>query len=112
MKYALTETKAKNVKPADKAYKLTDGGGLYLFVSPTGAKSWRYKYRIAGKEHLFSIGPYPELGLKVARTEHQKARELVAQQTHPKHYRDTQALKKISDAENTFEAVAKVLPRV
>ena len=49
---ALTALQVKGAKPADKAYKLYDGGGLILLVQPTGAKYWRYRYSYAGKEKL------------------------------------------------------------
>ena len=52
----LTDAKIRNPKPSDKPIKLTDGGGLYLEVRPTGAKLWRYRYRIAGKENVFAVG--------------------------------------------------------
>ena len=52
----LTDAKIRTTKPADKPQKLADGGGLYLEVRPTGAKLWRYRYRIAGKENVFAIG--------------------------------------------------------
>ena len=46
---SLTDAKAKNAKPKEGApQKLADGGGLYLYVSTTGAKSWRYDYRLLG----------------------------------------------------------------
>ena len=51
----LTDRQIKNAKPADKAYKLADGGGLYLQITPAGGKLWRLKYR-TGK--LLSIGKY------------------------------------------------------
>lgn len=43
-------------KPKEKEYKLTDGGGLYLLVKPNGAKYWRFKYRVLGKEKNFLSG--------------------------------------------------------
>ena len=55
----LTDRQIKNAKPADKAYKLADGRGLYLQITPAGGKLWRWKYRIGGKEKLLSIGEYP-----------------------------------------------------
>ncbi|HAJ6989702.1 TPA: DUF4102 domain-containing protein [Escherichia coli] len=45
-------------KPKEKAYKLADGGGLYLLVKPSGGKYWRFKYRVAGKEKLLALGVY------------------------------------------------------
>ncbi len=46
----LTDTRIRQSKLKDKPYKLTDGGGLHLEVRPTGAKLWRLRYRLAGKE--------------------------------------------------------------
>jgi hypothetical protein len=54
----LTDSQIRNTKPGEKPIKLTDGGGLYLEVRPTGAKLWRYRYRIAGKENVFAVGEY------------------------------------------------------
>ena len=54
----LTDSQIRNAKPGEKPIKLTDGGGLYLEVRPTGAKLWRYRYRIAGKENVFAVGEY------------------------------------------------------
>lgn len=45
-------------KPKEKEYKLTDGGGLYLLIKPNGAKYWRFKYCVLGKEKKLSIGVY------------------------------------------------------
>ena len=45
----LTDLKARQAKPDGRDYKLADGGGLYLFVTAKGYKSWRMKFRIGGK---------------------------------------------------------------
>ena len=103
---ALSDTNVRNAKLRQKPYKLADGGGLYLLVSPTGARLWRYKYRIGGKEGTFAIGEYPETSLKQARGQHSKARELVKQGIHPLHARRTEELKIATEAGNTFEAIA------
>ena len=57
---ALTDTRIRNTKPTDKPVKLTDAKGLYLEVRPTGAKLWRYRYRIDGKENVFAAGEYAQ----------------------------------------------------
>lgn len=106
MKYVLTDTAVKNAKPKTKPYKLTDGGGLYLLVSPTGAKLWRYKYRIDGKEGTYAIGAYPSIGLAKARAEHANSRELVCQSIHPRQHRVTEKLKVSADAADTFKVIA------
>jgi integrase len=63
----LTDSKCKAVRPSDRPQKLFDGGGLHLFVSPSGAKTWRVAYRLAGKQQTMSLGPYPEVSLAEAR---------------------------------------------
>ena len=55
----LTDTTLRNAKPAEKAKKLFDGGGLYLEVAPGGGKWWRLKYRFGGKEKRLSLGCIP-----------------------------------------------------
>lgn len=63
----LNDAKCKAAKPNDKPYKLFDGHGLYLHVSPAGGKSWRMSYRVDGKPQTATFGPYPLLGLADAR---------------------------------------------
>ncbi|QPB21764.1 Arm DNA-binding domain-containing protein [Rhizobium sp. 007] len=53
----LTDTAIKKAAAKDKAYKLSDSGGLYVHVTPAGGKHWRLKYRFAGAEKLLSLGP-------------------------------------------------------
>lgn len=93
----LTDTKIRNTKPAEKPIKLTDGGGLYLEVRPTGTKLWRYRYRIAGKENIFAIGEYPTVSLADARGIRVDARELVKRGIHPVHERNTSKAAQISN---------------
>ena len=59
----LTDTAIRGVKAADKPQKLFDGNGLFLFVAPSGVKSWRVKYRFQGREKLLTLGTYPQLSL-------------------------------------------------
>ncbi|MGB5855275.1 MAG: integrase arm-type DNA-binding domain-containing protein [Oceanisphaera sp.] len=104
---ALTDAKIRNTKSGSKPIKLADGGGLYLEVRTSGAKLWRYRYRIAGKENIFAIGSYPNISLAGARTEHDKARELVKQSIHPAHRRQTDALAGQASNANTFESITR-----
>ncbi|WP_204368345.1 tyrosine-type recombinase/integrase [Xanthomonas phaseoli] len=105
---SLTDAKIRTAKPGIKPVKLTDGGGLYLEVRPTGAKLWRYRYRIAGKENVYAMGEYPEISLAAARAEHDKARALVNKQgLHPSHSRQAERLSNQAANANTFEAIAK-----
>lgn len=80
---ALKDTSVRNAKPKDKPYKLTDGGGLFLLVQVSGARLWRYKFRINGKESVFAIGAYPDVSLAQARKTHLEARAQVAAGVNP-----------------------------
>ena len=80
----VTDTAIKNAKPKDKPYKLSDGGGLYLLVKPSGYKTWKYDFRLDSTRGSYTIGKYPDISLKLARQEHRKAREMVAQGVNPK----------------------------
>jgi len=63
---ALTDTAIRRAQVRSKPYKLFDASGLFLLVTPSGGKWWRFKYRFAGKEKLLSLGTYPEVSLKEA----------------------------------------------
>lgn len=103
----LTDAKIRNTKAGDKPLKLTDGGGLYLEVRPTGTRLWRLRYRIDGKENVFAIGGYPEIGLADARDAREKAKPLIRQGIHPSHNRQAERLANSAANANTFEAVAR-----
>lgn len=77
----LTDTKIRSAKSTDRDWKLSDGGGLFLLVKPTGGKPRRWKYRLQGKENLFAIGGFPQVSLAEARAAREKARALVTQGT-------------------------------
>ena len=103
----LTDLAARNAKPKEKQYKLSDAEGMYLLVKPNGSKLWRWKYRIAGKEYHFAIGEYPSISLLEARKARDDARSLVKQGVHPSHQRKTERLATHAEHANTFEAIAK-----
>ena len=68
---ALSDTKLKNLKPADKAYQEADDGGLFVEVQPGGTKTFRLRYRIGGrgaKQEKITLGDYPTFALAEART--------------------------------------------
>ena len=69
---ALSDAKIRKAKPDPKGpTKLVDGGGLYVWIAPqSGAKSWRFDYRLFGKRKTLTIGRYPEITLAEARTAH------------------------------------------
>lgn len=84
MKRLLTAAKVKNLKPKDKAYKVTDGGGLFVYVSKAGSKSFRYDCSLYGKRFTLTFGTYPEITLADAREQHEQARVLLAKGVDPR----------------------------
>jgi integrase len=103
----LTSVAIRNAKPAEKPLKLFDGGGLFLYIAPTGGKWWRLKYRYGGKEKLLSLGTYPEVSLGEAREKRDQARRLLAADIDPGENRKAQKTAKIGSGENSFEVVAR-----
>jgi integrase len=116
---ALTDAKIRAAKPKQKAYKLFDGQGLYLEVSPSGGKWWRLKYRINGNEKRLSLGTYPEVPLAScknqlsdvvitgAREKREAARQLLAEGIDPSEHRKAMHSAKEELTENSFEAITR-----
>jgi len=102
----LTDAHARNAKPRLRPYKLPDGGGLHLLVTPTGSKLWRFRYRLGGVENTFAVGEYPLMGLQHAREARDAARRLVKEGIHPAHKRATRRSEALVEAANTFMAIA------
>jgi integrase len=99
---ALTDKEVKAAKPAQKPYKLADGGGLHLLVTPAGGRLWRLKYRVAGREKQLAFGAYPDVSLADAREARDKAKAALRRGTDPG------LMKRLGPApEETFEAVAR-----
>ena len=63
----LTAADVSQAKPGIRDYKLGGERGLYLIVTPNGARYWRFNYRFAGKRKTISLGVYPDVGLSDAR---------------------------------------------
>lgn len=103
----LSNTTCQSAKPKEKAYKLTDGQGLFLYVMPSGAKYWRLKYRFAGKEKQLAFGVYPEVSLKEARDKRAAARELLRDDADPSMEKKKKRVLAHINSENTFQSLAK-----
>jgi integrase len=103
---ALSDTKIRSTKAAEKPYKLADDGGLYLLITPAGGRLWRLKYRFGGKEKVLALGAYPDVGLARAREKRDEARKLLADGTDPGVHRKAAEADKARMASNSFEVVA------
>ncbi|EIG4780596.1 integrase arm-type DNA-binding domain-containing protein [Escherichia coli] len=102
---ALTDAKIRAAKPTDKAYKLTDGAGMFLLVHPNGSRYWRLRYRILGKEKTLALGVYPEVSLSEARTKRDEARKLISEGVDP--CEQKRAKKVVPDLQLSFEHIAR-----
>ena len=93
-------------KPKEKAYKLADGGGLYLLVKPNGGKYWRLKYRVDGKEKLLALGVYPEVTLADARAKREDAKRGIAGGIDPMEAKREEKIARETQLNNTFKDIA------
>jgi integrase len=104
---ALTDTRVRNAKPMRQAYKLSDGGGMYLLIRPDGARYWRLDYRFAGKRRTLALGVYPTITLSVARARREDARVLLAQGADPSAAKKAKRRAALYASETTFECIAR-----
>lgn len=98
----LTDIKIKSLKPKEKSYKVFDGNGLYIYVAPTGSKTFRIKYTFNKKENTYTIGEYPAVSLRDARFRLLEIKEMLAQGKNPA----IEKKKNIPVFEGTFREVA------
>lgn len=103
---ALSNFAVLNAKGRGKSYKLTDGNGLYLLVSPEGRRYWRKNYRFEGSQRTLSLGVYPEVGLALARERCLAASKLIASGIDPGDEKKRVVRAAKIEARNTFQAVA------
>lgn len=102
----LTDIKIKAAKAKGKSYKLFDGGGLFLLITPTGGKLWRLKYRFGGTEKLLSLGSYPQTSLTEARQKRTQAHSLLEKGINPGAVAKAQKAEENEQTE-TFEVIAR-----
>nr|WP_287290569.1 integrase arm-type DNA-binding domain-containing protein [Mesorhizobium sp.] len=101
---ALSDVKCRNARPASKLAKLSDGGGLQLWVQPTGSRLWRLAYRFGGKQKLLALGSYPLISLAEAREARDTAKRLLLRGIDPAQERKSQ---KADSAKDTFRSIAE-----
>ena len=103
----LTVLEIKNLKPKEKLYRVADGGGLCLEVTPAGGKAWRWRYKLNGKAQLVSLGKYPAVPLEKARKLRDEVRAQVQAGKHPTREKQIQKLRNVYEGGNTFERIAR-----
>ncbi len=103
----LSNQACKQATPRGKAYKLSDGGGLHLLITPAGGKYWRCDYRFAGKRQTAALGTYPEVSLAEARDRRQDLRRKLDSGINPAAARKEAKLLRGFSLDATFEAVAR-----
>ena len=103
---ALTDLEIKRAKTKDKPYKLSDGGNMYLWVTPAGGKLWRWAFRYEGKAKLMTFGRYPDVPLALARERLAEARKLLATGIDPMEQRKAEKTADRVATENSFASIA------
>ena len=103
----LTDTAIRKAKPGEKNIKMFDEKGLFLMVTSSGGKWWRFRYTFSGKEKLLSLGTYPDTGLKEARQRRDDARKLLEDGIDPGENRKAKKSAITERAANSFEVIAR-----
>ena len=104
----LTDPEIKAAKPKEKPYSLPDGQGLVLYVQPSGAKWWRYRYRFNGTAKMLSMGVYPVVTLGKARELRVTASDRLKQGIDPSVHRQEQKQLEAIATERSFESIARL----
>ncbi|WP_049721072.1 tyrosine-type recombinase/integrase [Gilvimarinus polysaccharolyticus] len=101
----LSEAAVRQAKPKAKAYRLADGAGMYLEVTPTGSRYWRLKYRHGGKEKRLALGVYPNVTLATAREKARDAKDLLQEGIDPSEAKKQAKLQRREAVANTFTSI-------
>lgn len=105
----LTDLTIRNAKAPERTVKLSDGGGLQLWIEPRGAKVWCLAYRFDGKQRKFTIGHYPTVDLRSARAKREEAKQLLRDGKDPSAEKQLAKLTGKANREATFAVVAAEL---
>jgi integrase len=103
---ALTDIQIRRAKSKDKPYKMTDGGRLYLWVTPSGGKIWRWAFAHDGKAKLMTLGKYPDVPLALARSRHSEARQILATGIDPMAQRKAEKTAEEVASQSSFASIA------
>ncbi|NLI79533.1 MAG: integrase arm-type DNA-binding domain-containing protein [Candidatus Riflebacteria bacterium] len=104
---ALSDTAIRMAKPRARPVKMFDADGLFLLLRPTGARWWRFRYRFGGGEKLLSLGTYPEVSLKEARSRRDEARRVLAAGIDPSAARKADKAARETAGRDSFQALAE-----
>ena len=107
MPMSLSDAKVRNARPRTKPYKIADGEGLFLLITPSGSRYWRLKYFFGGKEKLLALGVYPEITLADARERRAQARKVLAAGNDPGEAKKEAKRLTILKSANAFAVVAR-----
>lgn len=102
----LTDTQLRKLKPAEKKYRLSDGGNLYIEITPKGSKLWRMAYAFEKKQKTLAFGKYPEVSLAMARERRAEAKALLAQGIDPLAKKRADIEERSGQTNNTFSKIA------
>ena len=103
----LTDSAIRQAKPEEKPKRMFDGLGLYLEVSPSGGKLWRFKYRIDKKEKRLSFGTYPQVSLANARAKRDEARLQLSAGIDPSAHRKAAKAAVVAEVTNSLEVITR-----
>lgn len=103
----LTDAQVRNAKPREKEYKLSDGLGLHVLVTPSGGKLWRLQYLFGGKQKTAFFGAYPVISLTEARKQRDEAKGMLAAGIDPSGAKKAQKAAQVSKAADSFEVIAR-----
>ncbi|WP_437186543.1 tyrosine-type recombinase/integrase [Planctomicrobium sp. SH668] len=106
MPKCLTDATVRNAKPKSTPYKMSDGEGLFLLITPTGSKYWRLRYFFGGKEKLLALGVYPQVSLIEAREKRMHAQKQLAVGTDPGEAKKEEKKQEVFQRSNPFEKIA------
>src|SRR5688572_32532214 len=105
-RHLLSDLRVRNAQPKDKPYRLADGEGLFLFVAPSGAKSWQFRYKLGEKQQTATLGKLSRVSLAQARKAADKSRAQADEGRHVTAEKRLERARRTAAAENTFGSVA------
>ncbi|MCF6319457.1 MAG: integrase arm-type DNA-binding domain-containing protein [Proteobacteria bacterium] len=104
---ALTDLKIRRTKPQLKDSWVTDEKGLRMLIKPNGSRYWRLSYRYHGKQRTLALGVYPDVTLKMAREERDKAKRLLKKGIDPNQVKKEKKYQYLMNDSNTFSVLAE-----